>query len=359
MTAPVGMPVVKEALAMEAPRRNVLQLIASRLLPQSAGLLSPEEQVALQRQGLLQLGMGLLANSGQRPVGSPGATFGERVGQAFHGVNLEGAVQQALQMREAYEQQAQEREVRKQVEAISAKYKQPRVHESPEQRYARFLALTAELSVIPGAGKQVAYLTNLLNAIKPQDRGARWTIRNAVDPQTGKVVMVRVNPETGESRPLGLEAPPQLGALMPTEGERRAGSLLTVGRNAWGTLQRNFEAPNFRDYALGKVPFGLGQAFTSKDCQQMMRAGADFGRSYLYLVSGAAVPPAEALGWAVENLPQLGDSPELIRDKMQALAVKAEAMEQAAGRARPGVAQPGYVPAPGAGPYDEFLEDTP
>ena len=120
--------------------------------------------------------------------------------------------------------------------------------------------------------------------------------------------------------------------------ERRAAGLQKVGDNAWTTLQRHFQTPSFGEFLAGKVPFGLGQAFTDKDYQTMMRAGRDFGRSYIYMVSGANAPAEEINGWAFDNLPQFGDDPATIQDKLQALAVKGEAIEQWVGRAarRPG-----------------------
>lgn len=68
---------------VDAPRNPSL---LERLFPASneyAGLLSPEAIQGARKQQLLQLGIGLLANSGPRVRGTPGSSFGERIGAAL------------------------------------------------------------------------------------------------------------------------------------------------------------------------------------------------------------------------------------------------------------------------------------
>lgn len=92
-----------------ARKPSIVDRVAAKLFPMSgySGLLDPETQASIQRQGLQQFGTNLLQASGPStmPIG-----LGQAVGASLGGVNLPQMAQQALQLqalRAAQMQQAQ------------------------------------------------------------------------------------------------------------------------------------------------------------------------------------------------------------------------------------------------------------
>lgn len=349
------MTLIGDFLPFMPKKPSILDRIGARLFPTGdlQGLLSPEAQQGVQRQGLAQLGANLLSQSG---ASTNAPHLGQAVGNAMRGVDLNALTQHALQVQELQQRKATQRAV---TETVARHPAQP--GETTAQTYQRIAGIVSELAGIPGTEDLVGKLSNVLAQLKPdkatEDAG---TVRaGLVDPKTGKPVLTGGVPallrffKDGRVEPYGVGAMTPPNAAMPSESERRSGSLYKVGLNAWNTLEHSFAAPGVKDYLLGKVPMGLGQAGMSTQYQSMMRAGADFGRSYLYIVSGAAVGDREALEWAKANLPQIGDDPKLIEEKWQALRVKSEAMRLSAGRAGGGTASP--VSAQASGEFDEFL----
>jgi hypothetical protein len=319
-------------------KQSILDRLAARLFP-ATQMLDPQAAQHVGRQGLLNIGTNLLQAGG--PSAQQQGTLAN-IGGAIGGVDIPGMTQQALKL-QAYRQQQNAEQAAAEVVQRHA----PKPGETPEERFGRFSDILSELAAIPGTEGIVGKLSNVLAQLRPQGRDrARYIFKELEEPPgSGKFKVFRVNEDDPTDRmQIGVGREP-IGVTQPDATERRAGALHIVGQNAWQTLQTNFSAPDLKDYLLGKIPGGLGQAGLSAKYKAMMRAGADFGRSYLYIVSGATVNPSEAEEWARTNLPQLGDDPALIDAKLQALEVKNQAMEAAAGRA----AAPGAPPSAPAG----------
>ncbi len=86
-----------------ARKPSIVDRVLSRLFPTAAytGLLDPEQQQGLQRQGLLNVGLNLLQAGG--PSAQQRGTLAN-LGASIQGVNFPEMAQQALQM-QAYRQQ--------------------------------------------------------------------------------------------------------------------------------------------------------------------------------------------------------------------------------------------------------------
>lgn len=340
-----------------ARKPSIVDRVLGRLFPtaQYTGLLDPEQQQGLQRQGLLNVGLNLLQAGG--PSAQQRGTLAN-IGSSIQGVNFPEMAQQALQM-QAYREQ---RQGQKQIQGIVSKYAAP-ANETPEQRFDRLTRLTQDLIGVPGAEHLLGPISNFLAQTKP-DPADRGTMRAMnVDPKTGKPVLsggvpaiVRVFRD-GRTEVIGGAIVPS-SASMPSEGERRAGALFTVGEDAYNQLL-NAKTPSLTDVLAAKVPGGFGQGAVSAQQQLQNQAGAQLYRSYLYIVSGATVNPNEAEETAKTFVPQLGDDEATIARKKRARDVMIQAMRQAMGRGQGGAKpQAPMVPAgtpDGGGDYDEFL----
>jgi hypothetical protein len=332
MTAPVPF----------ARKASILDRLAARLFP-ATQMLDPSVSQGVGRQGLLNIGTNLLQAGG--PQAQQQGTLAN-IGGAISGVDIQGLTQQALKM-QAYQQQRQVEQRVQQVAQGTRGIKDP---------YQRVAAMVTELAGEPGTEDLVGKLSNVLAQLKPErPLRARYVFKE-LEESPGKFATFRVNEDDPTDRiRIGVGRDP-VGLTMPTEGERRAGALYTVGENAYTDLTADFGTPTFKDWLGGKVPLGLGQSWISSTQQRRNQAGADFYRSYLYIVSGATVNPGEAMEQALIIIPQLGDSPEVVKQKLHGLEVKQEAMRQAMGRAAGG-AKP--KPPPTAGNFDDFLTPRP
>jgi hypothetical protein len=267
--------------------------------------------------------------------------FTAAVGNAVGAVDFPGLAQQALQLQAYRAQQATQQRVSDVVAATKG-------ISDPYQRIAK---MVTELAGEPGTEDLVGKLSNVLAQLKPPKR-ARLIPKIVKDAQ-GVPRIGFYDADTGEHVTTSQETayiPPVAGAL-PSEGERRAGALLTTADAAYKLLQ-NAQAPNLQDYLAGKIPMGLGQGLVSARQQLQNQAGAQFYRSYLYIVSGATVNPNEAEEAAKTFVPQWGDDPALVQQKLEQQKVMIEAMRQAAGRAGP---KPGPSPPPEDDNLDDFL----
>lgn len=340
-----------------AKKPSIVDRVLGRLFPtaQYAGLLDPEQQQGLQRQGLLNVGLNLLQAGG--PQAQQQGTLAN-IGSSIQGVNFPQMAEQALQV-QAYRKQQQGQE---QIQGIVSKYAAPE-GELPAQRFDRLTRLTQALIGVPGAEHLLGPISNFLAQTKP-DPADRGTIRaGMVDPKTGRPVLsggvpalLRFYQDGRQPEVLGGAVVPA-STSMPTEGERRAGALFTVGEDAYNQL-KDAVAPSLTDVLASKVPGGFGQAGVSAKQQLQNQAGAQLYRSYLYIVSGATVNPNEAEETAKTFVPQLGDDDATIQRKKQARETMIRAMRQAMGRGKGGTPQ-GPMPTPDEGDYDEFLHPVP
>lgn len=305
------------------PKPSILNRVLGRLFPtdQYGELLSPVERNALQRQSLLQLGTGILGQTG------PGTNAATAFGRAYQGIDFGDMAMKALQVKAYRDQLANQAAVQE----VFAKHPK----EQGQGAYEWLSDRITELAGKPGSEHLIGPLSNALAQMRPKHSGR--LIRSIELDERGMPQVILRDPETGEVVNVGGRAYVPPTGTIPSEGERRAGALLTTADAAFNLLQ-NAQAPNLKDYLAGKIPLGLGQGAISARQQMQNQAGAQFYRSYLYIVSGATVNPNEAEEAAKTFVPQWGDDPELVQQKLDQQKVMIEAMRQAAGRAVPAAA---------------------
>lgn len=185
--------------------------ILDRLIPVDPGgeLLTPVERAQIQRQGLLQLGMGVLGQQGVGPL--------QALGRAYGGLDLEGMVAGALKQKAYAAARQQEADTKARIAAVLA---QARAIQDPRERQG-FIA--QNLQGVPGAEKLVEEATRLLSEYKRPRR----VLQPAVGPD-GRTVFVFVDPEDPTAPPIPLTdyrpVPTGGQGKEPTPAERVAGS---------------------------------------------------------------------------------------------------------------------------------------
>lgn len=141
----------------------------------------------------------------------------------------------------------------------------------------------------------------------------------------------------------------------PTEGERKAGSLLMRLRGSQQQLQDvlkaspgaskpGYIAETFRTIGGETAANNL----TSEARQRVEAAQIDMLDAALTLGTGAAYTREQLLGYTKAYFPQLGDDPMTVADKRDRLNNVIRAAEIAAGRAAPLVGKATSAPAPAA-----------
>jgi hypothetical protein len=359
----------------QAPQRpGLLQRLAGNLFPggQMGGLLDPEQLQGLQRQGLMQLGIGLMSNSGQRVVGTPGAGVGERIGQAFQSVNwpqmVQGAAQQSVQVQGLAQQRGREQALAK----LGQKYA-PKAGETAEQRFERISAMTSELAAMPGMEDVVGKLSNVLAQLRPDDRRNRPFRIEAGTGPNGKVELYRIG-ESGSPEPLGIgQAPstggvPQLrtvqgpgGVSMYEEWNPRTGKWTATGKRAFSAPSEQerraaFFLPFLPEAETAIANFtGAPDRFstlwqdkgfreiTSAERQELSNAGTVYAEAWLRLTTGAAYNQQEFDNAYKLFTPQPGDKPATLKAKARRRAELLATLQGQAGRMD---APPGTTPAP-------------
>lgn len=148
MTAPVPF----------APKPSIVDRVLGRLFPtaQYAGLLDQGQQQGLQHQGLLNLGMGVLSQTG---AGSGPFTS---LGKAYQGLDFSGMADHALALQNLRNQQQEQQAI-----AAVATHHPPVPGETPEQRYDRQVAIVNDLLTIPGGAAIAEHYAPVLAATKP------------------------------------------------------------------------------------------------------------------------------------------------------------------------------------------------
>jgi hypothetical protein len=150
----------------------------------------------------------------------------------------------------------------------------------------------------------------------------------------------------------------------PTEGERKAGTLLTRLRGSQAQLDEvtrknpSAASPNVLGQALSGIGMeSAGNLLTSSDRQRVNAAQLDLLDSALTLGTGAAYTREQLEGYRKSYFPQIGDSAATIKDKQDRLNNVIAAAEVGAGRAEP-QSTPKFGPgaqnqrAPAANPQD-------
>jgi len=171
-----------------ARKPSIVDRVLGRLFPtaQYAGLLDPEQQQGLQRQGLLNVGLNLL-QAGGRSAHQQGTLA--NIGAAIQGVNFPEMAQQALAL-QTLRQQKQETQQVTDLQQQSAKIDDPA---------ERIRALLADVATLPGGRELIGPLSNALAQLN-QPR-TRWSILpvQGTDAQGNPVILER-NAATGETR---------------------------------------------------------------------------------------------------------------------------------------------------------------
>jgi hypothetical protein len=124
-------------------------------------------------------------------------------------------------------------------------------------------------------------------------------------------------------------------AAPPTEAERRAQALYTVASPELKIVEEMFPAlSNVNDQILSAMPWNTSNWATSEDYQRGRNALESIITSYLYVTSGASAGPGEMEKHIQQLMPQPGEKPGSVKDKLGRIRFRIEAIKQAAGRAQ-------------------------
>ena len=279
-----------------ARKPSIVDRVLNRLFPTAAytGLLDPEQQQGLQRQGLLNVGLNLLQAGGPQTLQR--GTLAN-IGASIQGVNFPQMAEQALQM-QAYRQQLAQQQA---IAQVSARHPiQPGA--SRLDQYNRFADIAAEIATIPGGAAIAEKMAPLISAMKPTDRSAREPMRIADvrdnvlgSPTHGMVGTILLDPDTHER--VGFIPQVQASELAPkpTAQQQQHAEFGAAALAAWRPLdkiRRDHPAveaevgkilsspafatavPGFR--SSGDAVAAIARAGGSPAAQQYMRASWSF-----------------------------------------------------------------------------------
>jgi hypothetical protein len=162
----------------------------------------------------------------------------------------------------------------------------------------------------------------------------------AVDVQGNPVF---IQPGRGGGAPSVIQgyAPPPKEAPTPSEGERKAATLLSrlqFSQQQLADVLKETPSAAKPEYA-GVLPM-VGNVLTSGPRQRVEAAQLDILDAALTLGTGAAYTKEQLEGYRKSYFPQIGDSEGTIADKQMRLSNVINAAKIAAGRAAPDTAQP-------------------
>lgn len=175
--------------------------------------------------------------------------------------------------------------------------------------------------------------------------GGNTTETSARERQIERALMLGdITPEEAKQarRGLAMGTDKGKGAGAPTEDERKAAGWLSQARFAFDNMMDVIEKdpgaaqPNIRAEVAGTVPYVgkvLKNVLTPESRQQFEQASSSFAEAALRAATGAGVTRDEATQKIRELTPQIGDKPENIRQKRDALNVYLQSLEARAGRA--------------------------
>jgi hypothetical protein len=158
----------------------------------------------------------------------------------------------------------------------------------------------------------------------------------AINPETGLPELAEVLPN-GQFRFTGV-MPGSARESAATEGERKAGVLLTLTQEAIDYLDNATSPGRLAQFAGQR---GLNE-FLTADRQRINQAGFLVADAYVRLTSGANAPEPEVERAFRAITPQPGDTPELLAQKSATRKRFVAALKLAAGRA--GSRVPGQAP---------------
>lgn len=250
-----------------AKKPSIVDRVLGRLFPtaQYAGLLDPEQQQGLQRQGLLNVGLNLLQAGG--PQAQQQGTLAN-IGSSIQGVNFPQMAEQALQLQNYRQQQAAQSAI---ADAAGRHPAQP--NESREAAYNRFVAIATDVAALPGGAAIAEKMAPLIAALKPDRPSQPQQVTGVVDNRLGSPTVGKTGtfliPYPGAPRdawefvPGAPKEPKE-----PTPAERVAGSQYTSAAESISSMraiaQRNPEAAKAAVAAIQAGGWGrLGKAYSA------------------------------------------------------------------------------------------------
>jgi len=296
MTNNIAQPVPQPPFPITPYNPSMMERVRGGLFPDNGmgGLLGHDALQGAQRQGLLGLGLSMLANSGrsteQRGLGQILAQGMQGGQQAYQGA-LGGALQQQQLVAQMARQKA--------MQAIQDKYK-PAPGETKAQRNNRIAEMAAEMIRLdPEMGGKLNWLAGLFKDEEPARE------RN-IDPRSKEGIAAEK--ELIRYR-ASLEPPKEPKPL--TEGQQKASTLLDIAGPSAEALDA-FDAPNRIAQLAGQK--GINELLNSN--QQLLdvhtKVVAD---AYVRLTSGANAPEPEFNRAFQMIAPRPGDSAALLAEK--------------------------------------------
>lgn len=315
------------------PKPSILDRILGRLIPtdQYGGLLDPTQQKSLQRQGLLQLGTGMLAQ--------PGSALGA-FGKAYQGLDIPGMADHALKL-QAYRTQIGEKQ------AVAAAKAKPRTGTPYEQ----LQALVTDLAGMAGTEPITGPLSSILDALKQNPRsGATHVVplNDGIYLVRDDGTKIRVGPAPGK--------PPK----EPTPAERVAGSQYESADSSIKAMRdianRNPEAVKQAIAAIKASRWGkLGQLYTESRGTLNSQDAQDFFTHYSNMLLtvtptyGGARPTVQLMDLEkAATLPAIGSGD--FKAAFQHMDNRLRDLRAKAGKAMT------PSPPPAAGEYDDLLK---
>lgn len=155
--------------------------------------------------------------------------------------------------------------------------------------------------------------------------------------------------------PGGPADPATKAAGAPTEDERKAAGWYFQADNAVRNIQQilgtnpGASSPSVPERIVGFVP-GVGEDIANTlrpaDRQRFVQASSSMAEALLRAATGAAITRQEIEQKQRELVPQIGDSSQVIKQKLDSYKVYMDSLRSRAGRAMPGgAAAPGAAPA--------------
>jgi len=148
---------------------------------------------------------------------------------------------------------------------------------------------------------------------------------------------------------------PRVSTAQPTEDERKAAGWYFQADNAVRNIQQilgtnpGASSPSVPERIVGFVP-GVGEDIANTlrpaDRQRFVQASSSMAEALLRAATGAAITRQEIEQKQRELVPQIGDSSQVIKQKLDSYKVYMDSLRSRAGRAMPGgAAAPGAAPA--------------
>lgn len=306
----------------------------------------------------LGLASALLSQSGWAPVGQA-PTFGQALGQSLGGYQRGAALDKQNadedQLKELAKQMGFEGLPSSVVPGLVSKMLEAKIN--PQQTdFQRKLAALEGAGVKPNSPEWL----QAMGAYVAPENGPAETWGSPVDEMDENGNPIRVIYSNRRNRSVVPGARPHIRATtgMPTEDERKASGWYQQATNAYknmeGVLATNPTAdePGVIESLSPEI---IANQTRSPARQQYVQAASSFSEAVLRAATGAGVNKDEAAQKVRELTPQLGDSPEVRKQKRASMLVYLDSLKDRAGRAIGGkAASAGPVQIESDADYDEL-----